>query len=226
MKVFRILAVLAAVGLAGAARADVAPDKKSTLTITTPLEVPGAILDPGTYVVKLADTESNRNVVTFMSADERKVFATAIATPHVAADDPRHSTFVFYPVPEGSTKVLRTWFAPNSRYGQDFVYPAERAAVLRETTSTEVPVLTADQSREIADRNKPAAPAAMVAEAPPARPAVPLPPVPIATDSDHASTMADSTTALPQTASRTPLLLAAGLLAIGAASVLRFTGRA
>src|SRR5476651_542412 len=81
----RILAAVVAIGLAGAVRADVAPEKKSTLTITTPLEVPGAILEPGTYVVKLVDTQSNRNIVTFTSADEKKVFATAIATPHVAA---------------------------------------------------------------------------------------------------------------------------------------------
>jgi len=92
MKDVRILSAIVAVGFAGALRADVAPESKSTLTITTPLEVPGAVLDPGTYVVKLVDTESNRNVVTFMSADEKKVFATAIATPLVAADDPRSAT--------------------------------------------------------------------------------------------------------------------------------------
>ena len=227
MKVFRSLAVLVAVALASAVRADVAPARKSTLTITTPLEVPGTVLDPGTYVVKLVDTESNRNIVTFMSADETKVFATAIATPHVAAEDPHHSTFVFYAVPEGSTKVLRTWFAPEDRYGQDFVYPAERAAALRETTNTDVPVMTAEQSREIAERSKPAA---VVAEARPA-PAPPPEQAPAAappSDSDRAPApmTADATTALPHTASRTPLLLAAGVLALGIAGGLRFAGRA
>jgi len=221
MKDVRILAAVVAIGLAGAVRADVAPEKKSTLTITTPLEVPGAVLDPGTYVVKLVDTQSNRNIVTFTSADEKKVFATAIATPHVAADDPRHSTFVFYASPEGSTKVLRTWFAPNDRYGQDFVYPAERAAALRQTTNTEVPAMTAEQSREVADGMKPAA---VASENEPLRPAAAS-----AADSEYvapASMTADATTALPQTASRTPLLLAAGLLALGVASALRFAGRA
>ena len=47
MKAFRILSAVMAVGLVGAARGDVAPEKKSTLTIATPLEVPGTILDPG-----------------------------------------------------------------------------------------------------------------------------------------------------------------------------------
>jgi hypothetical protein len=221
MKDVRILAAVLAVGLAAAVRADVAPDKKSTLTITTPVEVPGAVLDPGTYVVKLVDTQSNRNIVAFTSADERRVFATAIATPHVAADDSHRSTFVFYAVPEGSTKVLRTWFASNDRYGQDFVYPAERASALRQTTNAEVPAMTAEQSREIADRMKPAA---VVSDNEPLRTtAAP------AADSEQAapaSMTADATTALPKTASRTPLLLAAGLLALGVASALRFSGRA
>jgi hypothetical protein len=224
MKVFRILSVLVAFAVAGVLRADVAPEKKSTLTITSPLEVPGAVLEPGTYVVKLADTESNRNVVTFTTADETKVIAMAIATPHVAADDPQHSTFVFYAVPEGATKVLRTWFAPNDRYGQDFVYPAERAAALRQTTNSEVPVMTAEQSREISDRMKSPPPA--VAEA---RPPAPEPPPPAAvSDSDKtpATMTADATTALPKTASKTPLLLVAGLVALGIASGLRFAGRA
>jgi hypothetical protein len=220
MKDVRILAAVVAVGLAGAARADVPPDRKSTLTITTPLEVPGAILEPGTYVVKQVEMQNNRNVVTFTSADEKKIFATTIATPHEAGEDPHHSTFVFYPVPEGSTKVLRTWFAAGDRYGQDFVYSAERAAALRQTTSAEVPAMTAEQSREIADRMKPAA---VVADNEPSRPAA------SAADSEYvapASMTADATTDLPKTASRTPLLLAAGFLALGVATSLRFVGRA
>jgi hypothetical protein len=221
MKDVRILAAVVAVSFAGAVRADVAPEKKSTLTITTPLEVPGAVLEPGTYVVKQVDMQSNRNVVTFTSADEKKIFATTIATPHEAGEDPHHSTFVFYPVPEGSTKVLRTWFAAGDRYGQDFVYSAERAAALRQTTSAEVPAMTAEQSREIADRMRPAA---VVADNEPSRPVAAS-----AADSEYvapASMTADATTNLPKTASRTPLLLAAGLLALGVASALRFAGRA
>lgn len=211
MKDVRILAAVVAVSLVGVVRADVAPDKKSTLTITTPLEVPGAVLDPGTYVVKLVDTSNNQNIVTITSADEKKIFATTIATPHEGGEDPRHSTFVFYATPEGSTKVLRTWFAAGDRYGQDFVYPAERAAALRQTTSAEVPAMTAEQSREVADRMKPAA---VVSDSEPPRPAA-----------EPAAMTADATTALPKTASKTPLLLAAGLLALGVASTLRFAGR-
>lgn len=224
MKAFRILSAVMAVGLVGAVRGDVAPEKKSTLTIAMPLEVPGAILDPGTYVMKLVDTQSNRNIVTITSVDEKKIYATMIATPHVAADDPRHTTFVFYGAPEGSNKALRTWWAPNDRYGQDFVYPPDRAAALRQATNLEVPALTAEQSTELASRP---APAAVVSDAEP-----PAPPPPAAAVKAEtapapapAAMTADASETLPKTASKTPLVLAAGILALGVASGLRFAGR-
>jgi hypothetical protein len=40
------------------------------------------------------------------------------------------SRFVYYPTAEGKTKALRTWFAPGTPYGQDIVYPKNRAAEL------------------------------------------------------------------------------------------------
>jgi hypothetical protein len=233
MKAFRILSavmVVMTIGLVGAVSGDVAPEKKSTLTIDTPLEVPGAILDPGTYVVKLVDTQSNRNIVTITSVDEKKVYATAICTPHVAADDPRHTTFMFYGTPEGANKVLRTWYAPNDRYGQDFVYPADRAAALRQVTNAEVPAMTAEQSSELANRP---APVAVVSDAePPTLIAPPAPPPPApavvaetAPAPAPATMTADASETLPKTASKTPLVLAAGILALGVASGLRFAGR-
>ena len=228
MKAFRILsAVMAvmAVGLVGALWGDVPPDKKSTLTIATPLEVPGAILDPGTYVVKLVDSQSNQDIVAITSADEKKVYALALCTPHVAADEPRHTEFMFYSVPEGTNRVLRTWYLPNDRTGQDFVYPPDRAAALRQVTNTEVPALTAEQSSELASRPAPLAvvsdaepPKLVEASAPAPAPAAAAEPAPQAMTADASST-------LPKTASHTPLLFAAGILALGAASGLRFAGR-
>ncbi len=228
MKAFRILLAVIAIGLVGAVRAgDVPPEKTSTLTITTPLEVPGAILDPGTYVVKLVDTQNN--IVAITSVDGKKTYATAICVPHEAADQPRHTEFTFYSVPENANKVLRTWYRPNDRYGQDFLYPPDRAAALRQMTNTEVPALTAEQSTRLS--NQPA-PAAVVSDAEPPKPIeppAPPPPAPVMAEAAPApapATMtADASDTLPKTGSKTPLVLAAGILALGAASGLRFAGR-
>ncbi len=106
--------------------------------------MPGAVLEPGTYLVRVADVQSNRNVVVFESPDGSKTYATAIATPHRGAKTPTESEFTFYTTAPGEPRVLRSWFAPNDPNGQDFYYPAERAAALKNETHEEVPVATAD----------------------------------------------------------------------------------
>jgi putative ABC transport system permease protein len=42
-------------------------DKKTVITITEPLEVPGIVLQPGKYVFKLLDSSSNRHIVEVMN---------------------------------------------------------------------------------------------------------------------------------------------------------------
>jgi len=222
MKNVLILPAVVAVALAGSVRADVPPEDKSTITISDPLEVPGAVLEPGTYVVKLVDSQSDHNIVMFTSADERKVYALALATPHVAARDPKNATFVFYTSADGSNKALRTWYTSGNRYGNDFVYPPDRAAALQNATNAEVPSLTAEQTRELANRPAPAAVVSDAEPAPPAPAAVPAPVPPAPADSDNgAMTTADASSTLPKTASSTPLLLAAGALSLALACGLR-----
>ena len=109
------------------------------------------------------------------------------------------------------------------------MYPPDRAAALRQVTNTEVPALTAEQSQELTNRP---APAAVVSDAEPPKPievAAPPPPAPAAIAETApapapAAMTADAST-LPKTASSTPLVLAAGILALGVASGLRFAGR-
>ena len=123
------------------AQAEIFQDK-STLTVTERLEVPGAILEPGTYVIKVVDSQNNRNIVQITNVEETKVFATALATPHVGAQPQPNTMFVFYNTATGNPKALRTWFAPNDRFGQDLVYPKARATELTAMTHETVPSTT------------------------------------------------------------------------------------
>src|SRR5215831_5374680 len=67
--------------LTGAAtRADAdAWNKKTYVTISQSIEVPGAILAPGKYVFKLMDSASNRHIVQILNADENHVYTTNLA---------------------------------------------------------------------------------------------------------------------------------------------------
>src|SRR5579872_4058200 len=77
------LAIGIAAGLAAsmsAARADTW-DKKTTVSFSQPVEVPGYILQPGKYVMKLVDSQSDRHIVQFMNERQNRVYATALAIP-------------------------------------------------------------------------------------------------------------------------------------------------
>jgi LPXTG-motif cell wall-anchored protein len=188
--------------------------RKSTLAIADRVEIPGAILEPGNYVVRVADVQANRNVVVFESMDGTTTFATVLTTPHELAHRQSDAEFLFYPMPAGQPRVLRTWFAPEDKYGQDFVYPPERAAELRNITKEEIPVATAEMSPPAP---QPAAPPAPVASAP-----EPPAPAPIPADTTIASNAPPSGTdsdSLPQTASPYPFVAALGFAALASAFV-------
>ena len=56
--------------------------KKSVITLTDMSEVPGMVLEPGTYVLKADDTLNNsRTTVKLMNKDESQVLATFIGVP-------------------------------------------------------------------------------------------------------------------------------------------------
>ena len=58
------------------ARAD-AWDKKTTVSFSQPVEVPGYVLQPGRYVMKLVDLPADRHVVQFMNERQNHIYAAA-----------------------------------------------------------------------------------------------------------------------------------------------------
>src|SRR5258708_292055 len=56
-------------------------DQKTIFTFSGPVEIPGQVLSAGTYVFKLADSSSNRNVVQVFSEDERHLYGTFLSIP-------------------------------------------------------------------------------------------------------------------------------------------------
>lgn len=210
---FAVLGTLLAFGLGANAQG---PQTKSTLTVTDPVEVPGAILQPGTYVVKVVENMNNRNMVQFTDVAESKVFAAALCTPHVGAAPEPNTMYVYFPNRENGGKALRTWFAPNDRFGQDFVYPRERAVELARVINEPVPAYEATgpvtpevlKTVEVKPVTVQKTETVQVATAP-----APATPVQVAE------------TKLPRTASGYPLAAGLGLLALGGAASLWLVGR-
>jgi hypothetical protein len=120
-----MLTVLAAPGV----RAD-EWNKKTILTFSGPVQIPGATLPPGSYVFKLADLSGNRHVVQVFDKDEKKILATLLAIPNDRLDASDEPVVLFTERPAGSPQAVKVWFYPGNRIGNEFVYPQRRAMKL------------------------------------------------------------------------------------------------
>jgi hypothetical protein len=161
-----VLAVLAV--LAGRATAQTMnTQERSFLTFSTAVELPGVMLEPGTYVFKLADSPS-RNVVQVWDKDEKRMIGH---WTFVQAERPRvteETVVMFKETADGATPAVQYWYFPGEKIGKEFIYPDDQAERIAARTGATVRS-DADQARaEIAvPTPEPIAEApAAVAEAP------------------------------------------------------------
>lgn len=117
-----MLTVLAAPGV----RAD-EWNKKTILTFSGPVQIPGATLAAGSYVFKLADLAGNRHVVQVFDKAEKKIITTLLAIPNDRLDASDEPVVLFSERPAGSPQAVKVWFYPGNRIGNEFVYPKSMA---------------------------------------------------------------------------------------------------
>ncbi|HTO76433.1 MAG TPA: LPXTG cell wall anchor domain-containing protein [Thermoanaerobaculia bacterium] len=221
---FSFLAAAAAAFLSVSARADTA--WRSPLVIGEPTEIPGTVLQPGRYLVRVLDTQETRKVVQFMNADESAVIATVMGIPDYRVETAQRNEFVYFQRAEGAPQALKSWRYPGNSFGIEFVYPKAEAVQLAQARHEEVysapsakpeakePVVAI--SPELKEK-----PVEMKAPPPPAPTAVPAPAPPPA----PAAPAPKKAKKLPKTGSPLPLVALAGAAALAAGSALRLLRR-
>ncbi len=122
-------AVAAAIALTSvsAAFAQMTWNERTTLKFSDPVMVPGATLQPGSYLFKLADMRSNRHTVQILSEDGNKVVATVHAVPVKRLDVKGDIVVRFKATDAGSPPAMAAYFYPGSTYGHQFIYPDAQA---------------------------------------------------------------------------------------------------
>jgi len=219
MNRFKVVAMLFCFGLLASlmpfrANAD-EYNKKSIVTFSEPFEVPGVdaqILPAGTYMFKLLDSLSDRNIVQIFNEEGTHVYTTILAIPNYRLHTTDKTVITFAERAAGSPPAIRAWFYPADQWGQEFVYPKLRAIALAKITNEPVlaisdevvaaPVETLKVAPiEAVSPSGEVLPVAAVVQAPPE--AATSAPVEILPET------------LPQTASRLPLLGLIGLLSLG-----------
>jgi LPXTG-motif cell wall-anchored protein len=194
-------------------------DKETVVTFSAPFEIPGGkVMPAGTYVFKLMDSQSDRNIVQIFSADRMHLYATILAIPNYRLRTRDETVMKFRERSAGSPEAIRAWFYPGDNWGQEFVYPKKRAIELAKLENmpvismpSELVETSTDEPPIVALREAPLRAVRPTGEEVDVAEVVEAPPVQTASAHTHRHIKR-----LPQTASQAPLLGLIGLLSLGA----------
>jgi len=203
-------------------------NKKTIVTFSAPVEIPGVgaqVLPAGTYVFKLLDSQSNRNIVQIFNERQDHVFSTILAIPNYRLKTTNKTVMTFRERSSGQPEAIRAWFYPGMQWGQEFVYPKARAIELAKMTNLPVlamptelatnltePAKSADEPPVIALKQASVEAVTPTGEVVAMTEVVEPPPV------ETAAVQPEKT--LPKTASLLPLFGLMGLLSLAAGAVL------
>jgi hypothetical protein len=119
-------------------------NKKTILTFSGPVQIPGATLTAGTYVFKLADIPGNRHVVQVFDKDEKKIYTTMLAVPNQRAEPSDKPIVLFSERATGSPQAVKVWYYPGETIGNEFVYPRSQAMKIAKESHTRVLAMNND----------------------------------------------------------------------------------
>jgi hypothetical protein len=239
MKIFRMLAVL--LGLASwlassgpTTRAD-EWDKTTKVTFSDPVQVPGKVLQAGTYIFRLLDDQGNRHIVQIYNEDHTSLITTVMAIPNERLQPTDKTVLLYDERPADQPMALAAWFYPGDNTGQEFVYPKSQAEELSRLNKRDVPSSGSDEGyaakKEENTTPQPApTPAPSTAQTQPEPTPTPAPavnpnPASRSTEAAPQSNPAQAARPLPQTASLLPLVGLVSFTLLGAALVLRLALR-
>ena len=197
--------------------------KRTEVTFTQPVEIPGQVLMPGTYVMKLLDPYMDRNIVRFYNAQENHMYAMVFAVPDYRLTPTDHTVITFEERAHNAPQAIKEWFPAGDNWGEEFVYgKAEQIAASTSATPQPLQPRAAAVAPAPAPQAKPTETPAPVAQAQPAQPPVEIaqaqPAPKPATAPAAASPATSQSKELPKTASDLPLvaMLGGALVLVGA----------
>ena len=198
-------------------------NKETVVTFNQAVEVPGRVLEPGSYIFKLFDS-STRTIVDIYTADEKEFVTRVMGIRAYQLDTSDKPSFTFTERAGGGPAAVQFWFYPGDISGIEFAYPKSSrqfeatAQPARAPAPEDAPaalpeapqIVTADRSLE------PELPAIALALEETTNVPTPDLPAPVAETDTNAET-------LPQTSSNLAMLPLAGLaLLFGGFATVRF----
>jgi hypothetical protein len=202
-------------------------DKKTTLTINQPIQISDTYLEPGSYVLMLDRSSSDRHIVRIYNDKQNHLINTILAIPAYRVRPTGNTTFTFWETPPNTARAMRDWYWPGDNFGQEFPYPKHLREVAAATPAPAPPAPPqeepapaptpqaenqVEQQSEVAQATPPPPP-----PAPPTEEAAPTPEQPPAAQAPETPQPQE----LPKTATPYPLVGLCGLLSLGIYGLLR-----
>jgi len=220
-------------------------DKKTNVTFSEPVEFPGGtVLAPGSYVLKLLNSSSNRHIVQVYNKDQNHMLAMVMTNAAQRLEPADRTIITFYEAPKNEPVLIHTWFYPGDTVGQDFAYPKGRVRYSQSVSATTTAVVAEASATKTIEREEthvalaerapappvevktvpevaqaPAEEPVLLAQATPAPPAIP--------ETPRADTVTREATAppisdeLPKTASDAPLWAFGSIVLMAGAFLLK-----
>jgi hypothetical protein len=131
-------------------------DKKTIITINEPVQMPSCcnadhvvVLQPGTYVLALVDSLSDRHIVRVFEQDQKTVITTILAIPNYRLQPTGKSVFQFWETPAGQPRAMRAWFYPGDNFGQEFAYYKATSIEIAKVAKAPVPAVVVETEAEL-----------------------------------------------------------------------------
>lgn len=103
-------------------------NKKTVLTFGEAVEIPGMILQPGTYVFQLENAPLDRDMVQVFDKDRTHLLTSFLAVPDYRMEPTNKTVVQLEERGANAPEAVHSWFYAGESDGLEFVYPKSNPA--------------------------------------------------------------------------------------------------
>lgn len=124
---------------AGAATAQtVPPDRKTFVTFSGPVSVPGMTLPAGTYTFRIMDSNTDRHIVQIFNREGTQLMTTLLAIPAQRMEPTGDPIITFKETRSDQPPAVHYWYYAGDLAGNELVYPKNQAQMIANASGESV----------------------------------------------------------------------------------------
>lgn len=109
-------------------------NEATKVTFNEPVEIPGRVLNAGTYWFTVLRDDPEQNVVQVWNSTRQHLISMIMTVPDYRAQFSGHPVLKFEERASNLPEAVRAWFYPGQNYGHAFVYSETEARKLAKRT--------------------------------------------------------------------------------------------